>query len=94
MINDLLGDPRVSDNYEAATLRRKRTSYAVATAVLTIFEAAVAAILLPLAVQVFEEWDGAGQFIPLRAGLLLAQGALLVGAVVAGVMAVKLWRKR
>lgn len=94
IINELLGDPQVSDNYETATLRRKRVSYAVTTAVLTVFEIAVAGILLPLALKVFQDWDGAGPFNPLRAGLLLAETALLAGVVVAGTLAVKLWSKR
>lgn len=94
IINDLLGEPRVSDNYEAEALGRKRTSYSVATGVLTIFQASVAVILAPLVFRVFEHWDRDGPFNPLRAGLLLAELALLAGVLVAGTLAVRLWRRR
>lgn len=94
IVNDLLGDPKVSDNYETEALSRKRTSYAAATAVLTIFEVSVAGILAPLAFKIIERWEGDGPFNPLRAGLLLAEVALLAGVLVGGTLATRLWLRR
>lgn len=94
IVNGLLHEPKAAVQADRDKQSSRCATYAAATVALAVINGAIGVLLVPLSICVIEDFSIHGPFHTVRAGLILAEGLVASGALVAGTLANRLYGRR